>query len=103
MDKIIEDYRKVQSKKSPDAAIDWLVKSYGMGNVFIAQAFSKPIVYGVPVTKEGHDWAVEHSDVRDKHPNSYGFFAPQKGKFDITAFEKQFTRGNARASRPTRS
>ena len=68
-------------------------------NVFIAQPFSKPIVYGVPVTKQGHDWATSNPDMTSKYPNSYGFFAPQVDangkpfKFDITAFEDQFIRG----------
>jgi len=100
VDKIVNQYRDVQTKEGPDKALDWLVNNYGMNNLFIAQPFSKPIVYGVPVTKQGHDWANAHSDVRDAYPNTYGFFAPQQGKFDITAFEDQFTRGERTSLAP---
>lgn len=100
MAKVVDDYRKQESKQGADGALNWLLHTYGPDNMFIAQPFSQPIAYGVPVTKQGNDWADAHPGVRSAFPNTYGFFAPQGGKFDITAFTDQFTRGERKALSP---
>lgn len=98
--KIADDFRKQSDKLGPDGAMNWLLDQYGPNNLFVAQPFSKSLVYGSPITKQAQDWANAHPDVRSAYPNSYGFFAPQGGKFDISAFEAQFARGERTSLTP---
>lgn len=95
-----DDYRNQLQKLGPDGALKWLLDHYGSENFFAAQAFSSPVGYGVPVTKEGQDWARENPDVKSKYPNTYGLFAPSTGPFDITAFEDQFATGDRTSLTP---
>jgi hypothetical protein len=91
--KVMNEYRKKQEELGYDEALDWFIKRYGEDNLLAIQPKSKVLVANVPVTKPGMDWARSHSDVVKKFPNTYGFFAPQEGDFDITAYQRQFERG----------
>lgn len=93
---LIDQYRTQQQKLGQDGAMTWLLNTLGPNNIFLAQSGSQPVGYGVPVTKEGTAWAVAHPSVKDAYPSTYGLFAPQGGKFDITAYETQFATGERR-------
>jgi hypothetical protein len=75
----------------PDGALQYLIDHYGDNNVFLAQPFSETSTLHLPTNSAGEQWVRANPDIAAKYPTTYGFFAPQGGKFDITAFESQFT------------
>ena len=97
---IKNDYNSHLTKDGPDTALQWLIDNYGENNVFAAQSFSNAIGYAVPTTAEGQAWARANPQAQAKYPTTYGLFAPSRGKFDITAFENQFTTGERKSLTP---
>lgn len=95
--KVMDEYRKKQDKLGYDEALDWFIDTYGEDNFLAIQPKSRVLVAGVPVTKPGMDWARSHPELMKKFSHVYGFFAPQEGDFDISVYQRQFSRGEREA------
>jgi len=54
----------------------------------------------VPPTKEGDAWVRQHSDLKSKYGNVYGFFAPQNGNFDSNVYNQQISEGSREVRDP---
>ncbi len=52
------------------------------------------VEYGIPVTKEGAQWVLEHPGIEDDLPHTYGFFAPAGGEFDYSLYDRQLREGD---------
>ncbi len=89
-----EEYQKL--KKDDFATADQtFYERYGADVLAAVQSKTRGAVYGVPTTREGANWVMQHPGIEDQLPNTYGFFAPQgdPDDFDTTLYQAQVQAG----------
>ena len=80
---VLDRYFKLL-ETNPDEAIPTILDEIGWQNLFTLQGNTIATVHGgVPLKGEGFDWVRSNPWVRDKHPEIYGFFAPQSVSTDF--------------------
>jgi hypothetical protein len=86
--KLVEEYQGYLHD-DPQHATDRMLEKYGDGIFLLLQGKTAEVTPAAPVTKAGADWERSHGDIAKRYPNVYGFFAPQGGDLDITAYGRQ--------------
>lgn len=82
-----EQYFKRVDKDGSNAAMQWMLDTYGAKNFLIPQGFTT--ANGIlPKTEKQWAWVRDNSWASDLYPETFGLFAPidKGGKFDITAY-----------------
>jgi hypothetical protein len=97
--KLVEEYQKYLDD-DPQHATDKMLERYGDGIFLLLQGKTAEVTPAAPVTKAGADWERNHGDVAKRYPNVYGFFAPQGGDLDITAYGRQLSSGKRQRLTP---
>jgi hypothetical protein len=98
----IQAYQTWSAALGPDKAMKKLIDTLGVDNVLVSQAASQPTAYAAPTTKASQDWVDANPSVATNYPLVYGLFAPAHpgDKFDIKAYEQQFTKGQRQSLKP---
>lgn len=90
---LAEEYAKLRDDDFETADQKFL-ETYGEDVLAAIQPKSKSAEYGLPTTKDGAQWVLEHPGVEDDLPHTYGFFAPTSGEFDYSLYERQLREGD---------
>lgn len=83
----------LKSSNDPQGTLNAFLDKFGFNNFLIPQGQSKAVVPGAPTTKNTYAWAQAHPAVVADYPHTYGLIAPSSGKFDLTVFNQQFSKG----------
>lgn len=76
-----------------DGAIEAFMNEFGDGAMMFLQPKSYAVVPGAPQDEAGSDWLRSHPDMKKKYPNVYGYFAPQGGDREYSAYLRQLKTG----------
>lgn len=98
----VKAYQKRSAEQGPDKAMKWLVDTLGVNNVLVSQSASQPTAYAAPVTKPAQQWVDANPSVASDYPLVYGLFTPAHpgDKFDLNAYEEQFSKGQRQSLTP---
>jgi hypothetical protein len=77
-----------------------IMEKYGTDIFSLVVPKTKGATYAIPRTREAGDWLKAHKSIVNRFPASYGFFAPQKGKFDYRVVQEQLLTGNLEQLNP---
>ena len=95
-----EYYQMLDDGEDLDSATTKIMNKYGTNVFSLVVPKTKGVTYAIPRTREAGDWMKSHRDIVNKYPASYGFFAPQHGKFDYRVVVDQLAAGNTKALDP---
>lgn len=94
VDVLVKEYHSLlDDPKTRDSATETMLSRYGDGISLILQGKSTASVPDLPGSQEGAAWQAAHKDVVSALPNVWGFFAPQGGTLDLTAYSRQVNDG----------
>ena len=99
MGKVSEEYYNRRTKDGDDAAIGWLVQTFGKDARGILAGISSDLVFGLVDEKAAYDWERNNSGFMGKFPNVGGFFAPRsenpEDAFDVQVYGARQDKGQS--------
>jgi hypothetical protein len=90
---LAEEYVKLREEDF-ETADQVFLDQYGSDVLAAIQPKTKSAEYGLPTTKVGAQWVLEHPGIEDDLEHTYGFFAPSGGEFDYSLYNRQLLEGD---------
>lgn len=90
---LVDEYSDLKATNY-DTADQLFLEQYGPNAILAVIPKSGSSTYGIPRTKEQHEFLLRHPDLRNNFPSTYGLFLPQDGEFDYDTYIDSFFQGD---------